>query len=307
MAFNMSNTKNEMPHQDPNIRRNNFDEVALGYSEEAAILEAKRCIQCKNPKCIEGCPVQINIPLFIKKVSEGEFEEAYKIITRTSSLPAICGRVCPQESQCEKLCARGIKGEAVAIGRLERFVADWHNKHIKEEVIKPELNGYKVAIVGSGPAGLTCAAFLARSGVDVTIYEKHSSLGGVIEHGIPEFRLERSILDSTINKILELGIDVKLNQELGKDFSLEDLEKTYDAIFLSFGKNISSKMGIDGEELNGVYGGNELLEYNVCDKAVVLICSDDLQNSENACSEERFLIYKDDMIEKLKLFIEKGK
>ena len=218
MAFNMSNTKNEMPHQDPNIRRNNFDEVALGYSEEAAILEAKRCIQCKNPKCIEGCPVQINIPLFIKKVSEGEFEEAYKIITRTSSLPAICGRVCPQESQCEKLCARGIKGEAVAIGRLERFVADWHNKHIKEEVIKPELNGYKVAIVGSGPAGLSCASDLVKLGYDVTIYEALHTPGGVLVYGIPEFRLPKKIVEKEILGLKKLGVKIETNVLIGKQF-----------------------------------------------------------------------------------------
>ena len=261
MSFNMSKIKNEMPHQDPNVRRCNFDEVALGYSEEAAIDEAKRCIQCKNPKCIEGCPVQINIPQFIKKVSEGEFDEAYKIISKTSSLPAICGRVCPQENQCERLCARGIKDEPVAIGRLERFVADWHNEHTKEEVIKPVLNGYKVAIVGSGPAGLSCASDLVKLGYDVTIYEALHTAGGVLVYGIPEFRLPKKIVEKEILGLKNLGVKIETNVVIGKTISIEELMEDFgfDAVFIGSGAGLPKFMNIKGENLIGVYSANEFL------------------------------------------------
>lgn len=261
MAFNMSKIKNEMPHQDPNARRNNFNEVALGYSEEAAIDEAKRCIQCKNPKCMEGCPVQINIPEFIKKVSEGLFEEAYQIISRTSSLPAICGRVCPQENQCEKLCARGIKDEPVAIGRLERFVADWHNEHTKEEVTKPVLNGHKVAIVGSGPAGLSCASDLIKLGYDVTIFEALHTAGGVLVYGIPEFRLPKKIVEKEILGLKNLGVKIETNVVIGKTISIEELMEDFgfDAVFIGSGAGLPKFMNIKGENLIGVYSANEFL------------------------------------------------
>lgn len=237
---------------------------------------ANTCMSCKVKPCQKGCPLSNDITGFIQLIKEEKYKEAYELSCQTSVLQAICGRICPHTKQCQGSCIRRIKNEAVEIGKIEAYLGDLAIKNNWEiPKFTDEKNFKKVAVVGGGPSGLTCAAFLARYGFDVTIYEKHSSLGGIIEHGIPEFRLERKVLKDTINKILELGIEVKYNKELGKDFSLEDLEKTYDAIFLSFGKNISSKMKIEGEDLDGVYGGNELLEYknypNFKDKNVAII------------------------------------
>ena len=261
MAFNMSKVKNPMPHQEPNVRINNFLEVALGYTADMAIDEAKRCIQCKNPKCMNGCPVQINIPLFIKKVSEGEFEEAYKVISKTSSLPAICGRVCPQESQCEMLCARGIKDEPVAIGRLERFVADWHNENVKEDDLTIESNGYKVAVIGSGPAGLSCASDLRKLGYDVTIFEALHTAGGVLVYGIPEFRLPKKIVEKEIQGLKKLGVKIETNVVIGKTISIEELFQDFGfaAVFIGSGAGLPKFMNIKGENLIGVYSANEFL------------------------------------------------
>ena len=205
---NMSLKKNEMPAQDPVVRSGNFMEVALGYSKEAAVDEAKRCLNCKNKPCVGGCPVGIDIPEFIAKVAEEDFEGAYEIIARSSSLPAVCGRVCPQERQCEGKCVRGIKGEPVAIGRLERFVADWHNEHSTAEVRKPEQNGHKMAVIGAGPSGLTCAGDLARMGYDVTVYEALHLAGGVLVYGIPEFRLPKAIVQKEVDGLKAMGVKI---------------------------------------------------------------------------------------------------
>ena len=261
MNFNMSAKKNPMPEQNPNVRKNNFSEVSLGYTKEMAIDEAKRCIQCKNPKCMSGCPVKINIPQFIAKVAEGEFEEAYQIISKTSSLPAVCGRVCPQESQCEMLCARGVKHEAVAIGRLERFVADWHNENIKDTSEKVISNGYKVCVIGSGPAGLTCASDLAKLGYDVTIYEALHVAGGVLVYGIPEFRLPKKIVEKEILGLKKLGVKIETNVVVGKTITIDELfnEFGFDAIFIGSGAGLPKFMNIKGENLIGVYSANEFL------------------------------------------------
>ena len=285
MAFNMSKVKNEMPHQDPKVRRYNFDEVALGYTMEQAIDEAKRCIQCKNPRCMNGCPVQINIPLFIKKVSEGEFEEAYKIISKTSSLPAICGRVCPQENQCEKLCARGIKDEPVAIGRLERFVADWYNENVKEEVVKPESNGYKVAVIGSGPAGLSCASDLVKLGYDVTIYEALHTAGGVLVYGIPEFRLPKKIVEKEILGLKKQGVKIETNVVIGKTISIEELMEDFGfaAVFIGSGAGLPKFMNIKGENLIGVYSANEFLTRVNLMKAYVPNSTTPIIKGKNVC------------------------
>ena len=285
MAFNMSKVKNEMPHQDPKVRRYNFDEVALGYTKEQAIDEAKRCIQCKNPRCMNGCPVQINIPLFIKKVSEGEFEEAYKIISKTSSLPAICGRVCPQENQCEKLCARGIKDEPVAIGRLERFVADWYNENVKEEVVKPESNGYKVAVIGSGPAGLSCASDLVKLGYDVTIYEALHTAGGVLVYGIPEFRLPKKIVEKEILGLKKQGVKIETNVVIGKTISIEELMEDFGfaAVFIGSGAGLPKFMNIKGENLIGVYSANEFLTRVNLMKAYVPNSTTPIIKGKNVC------------------------
>ena len=261
MAFNMSLNKNPMPSQEPKVRNKNFNEVALGYSEEMAIDEAKRCLQCKNPKCMGGCPVHIHIPEFISLVSEGKFEEAYQVISKSSSLPAVCGRVCPQESQCEGLCVRGLKGEAVAIGRLERFVADWHNENIKEAPVKPASNGHKVAIVGSGPAGLTCAGDLAKLGYDVTIFEALHLAGGVLVYGIPEFRLPKSIVQKEIDGLKDLGVKIETNMVIGRTISIEELKEQYgfEAVFVGSGAGLPKFMNIPGENLKGVFSANEFL------------------------------------------------
>ena len=257
---NMSLKRNEMPTQDPVARGKNFDEVALGYSEEQAIDEANRCLNCKNMPCVDGCPVKIHIPEFIAKIKEGEFEEAYQIITKSSSLPAVCGRVCPQESQCESKCVRGIKGESVGIGRLERFVADWHNTFCTEEPVKPDSNGHKVAVVGSGPSGLTCAGDLAKKGYDVTVFEALHTAGGVLVYGIPEFRLPKKIVAKEVETLEKLGVKIETNVVIGKTLTIDELfESGYEAVFVGSGAGLPNFMGIPGEALCGVYSANEFL------------------------------------------------
>ncbi len=257
---NMSQTKNEMPSQAPDIRNKNFLEVALGYSEAQAIDEAKRCLNCKNKPCVGGCPVHINIPEFIAYVAEGEFEKAYEVISRSSSLPAVCGRVCPQESQCEQRCVRGIKGEPVAIGRLERFVADWYNEHTDKKPQKPQSNGHKIAIVGSGPSGLACAGDLAKKGYDVTIFEALHVAGGVLMYGIPEFRLPKKIVQKEIKTLEDLGVKIETNMVIGKILSVDELlEDGFEYVFIGSGAGLPRFMNIKGENLKGVYSANEFL------------------------------------------------
>ncbi|MBR5322676.1 MAG: NADPH-dependent glutamate synthase [Clostridia bacterium] len=252
--------KHEMPNQAPEVRAHNFDEVALGYTEETAIAEANRCINCKNKPCVGGCPVNIRIPEFIAKVKVGDFEGAYQIITFSSSLPAVCGRVCPQETQCECNCTLGNKFEPVAIGRLERFVADWHNKNVKEAAEKPDDNGHKVAIVGSGPSGLTCAGDLAKKGYDVTVFEALHTAGGVLVYGIPEFRLPKAIVAKEVDTLKELGVKVETNVVIGKTLTIDELfEMGYEAVFVGSGAGLPNFMGIPGESLKGVYSANEFL------------------------------------------------
>lgn len=257
---NMSLKKVPMPEQDPNVRNKNFLEVAEGYTEEMAKEEAARCLNCKNKPCVGGCPVNVRIPEFIAKVAEGEFEEAYKIITSTNGLPAVCGRVCPQESQCEGKCVRGIKGEPVAIGRLERFCADWHMKNSTAKAEKPQSNGKKVAVIGAGPSGLTCAGDLAKLGYEVTIFEAFHTAGGVLVYGIPEFRLPKEIVRKEVKNLEDLGVEVQTNMIIGKTLSVDELfEMGYKAIFIGSGAGLPSFMGIEGEELIGVYSANEYL------------------------------------------------
>ena len=257
---NMSLTKNPMPTQDAKVRAHNFNEVATGYSDETAIDEAMRCLNCKNMPCVTGCPVNIHIPEFIAKIKEGDFEGAYQIISKTSSLPAVCGRVCPQETQCESKCVRGIKGEPVGIGRLERFVADWHNAHTAGNVEIPPSNGHKVAVVGSGPSGLTCAGDLAKKGYKVTIYEALHTAGGVLVYGIPEFRLPKAIVAKEVDTLKALGVDVETNVVIGKTLTIDELfEMGYEAVFIGSGAGLPNFMGIPGESLNGVYSANEFL------------------------------------------------
>ena len=258
---NMSLVKNKMPEQDPNVRNKNFNEVALGYTKEQAIDEAQRCLHCKKKPCVQGCPVNIKIPDFIAKVAEGDFEGAYQIINEDSSLPAVCGRVCPQESQCEKYCVRGVKGEPVAIGRLERFVADYHNANCSEAPKKPEQNGHKVAIVGAGPAGLTCAGDLAKMGYAVTIYEALHLAGGVLVYGIPEFRLPKAIVQKEVDTLKALGVKVETNMVVGRSISIDELmeEEGFEAVFIGSGAGLPSFMKIPGENLKAVYSANEFL------------------------------------------------
>lgn len=258
---NMRPDRNPMPSQEPNVRNKNFDEVALGYTEEMAINEAERCLNCKNPLCRNGCPVQIDIPAFIQKVAAGEFEEAYQIIAKSSSLPAVCGRVCPQETQCEGKCVRGIKNEPVAIGRLERFVADYHNSHCTEKPNKPKSNGHKVAIIGSGPSSLTCAGDLAKKGYDVTVFEALHVAGGVLVYGILEFRLPKSIVSKEIDGLKEIGVKIQTNVVIGKSITIDELiqEEGFEAVFVGSGAGLPRFMNIPGESLNGVYSANEFL------------------------------------------------
>ena len=257
---NMSLKRNTMPVQDAKVRAHNFDEVALGYTEEQAIDEANRCLNCKNMPCVAGCPVKIHIPEFISKIKEGDFEGAYQIITKSSSLPAVCGRVCPQETQCESKCVRGIKGESVGIGRLERFVADWHNTFCTEEPVKLESNGHRVAIVGSGPSGLTCAGDLAKKGYEVTVYEALHTAGGVLVYGIPEFRLPKKIVAKEVDTLKKLGVHIETNVVIGKTLTIDELfEMGYEAVFVGSGAGLPNFMGIPGESLKGVYSANEFL------------------------------------------------
>ena len=258
---NMSMKKNGMPEQEPDVRNKNFSEVALGYTEEQAVDEAKRCLNCKNKPCVGGCPVHIDIPSFIKEMAEGRFEEAYSVISKSSSLPAVCGRVCPQETQCEQRCVRGLKGEPVGIGRLERFAADYHNKNSGEKPKRPEPNGHKVAIIGSGPSGLTCAGDLAKKGYDVTVFEALHLAGGVLEYGIPEFRLPKAIVQKEIDTLRDLGVKIETNMVVGKVITIDELmdEQGLEAVFIGSGAGLPRFMNIPGENLKGVYSANEFL------------------------------------------------
>ena len=257
---NMSMTKVPMPTQEGNVRKNNFEEVALGYTKEQAMEEAQRCLHCPTKPCISGCPVSVNIPDFIEQVKNGEFEKAYQIIHQTSSLPAVCGRVCPQETQCESKCVRGVKGEAVAIGRLERFVADWHREHVKDVPEKQPSNGHKVAVVGAGPAGLTCAGDLAKKGYQVSVFEALHVAGGVLMYGIPEFRLPKEIVQHEINGLKEMGVDIQTNTVVGRTESVDDLfEEGYESVFIGSGAGLPNFMNMPGENLKGVYSANEFL------------------------------------------------
>ena len=257
----MKMPRHAMPAQEPDVRNKNFSEVALGYTKEMAMEEATRCLSCPKMPCKNGCPVQINIPDFIAKVAEGDFEAAYQIINKTSSLPAVCGRVCPQENQCEKYCVRGVKGEPVAIGRLERFVADWHNANATQPPKKPASNGHKVAIIGSGPAGLTCAGDLAKLGYEVTVFEALHKAGGVLVYGIPEFRLPKAIVQKEVDTLKQLGVDVAVNTVVGKTITIDELmgEMGFEAVFIGSGAGLPKFMNIPGENLQGVYSANEFL------------------------------------------------
>ena len=258
---NMRPDKNPMPHQDPQVRAGNFSEVALGYTREQAMDEAARCLSCKNMPCVAGCPVKIHIPEFIAKVAEGDFEGAYQIIAKDSALPAVCGRVCPQESQCEAKCVRGIKNDPVGIGRLERFVADWHNANATEKPVRPAPNGHKVAVIGSGPAGLTCAGDLAKKGYEVTVFEALHLAGGVLVYGIPEFRLPKSIVQKEVDTLKELGVKVETNMVIGRCITIDELKEElgFEAVFIGSGAGLPKFMNIPGENLKGVYSANEFL------------------------------------------------
>jgi len=257
---NMSLKKTPMPEQDPKVRARNFKEVALGYTPEQAIEEANRCLKCKNPKCVGGCPVNIRIPEFIAKVQEGDFAAAYEIISSTNALPALSGRVCPQESQCECYCVRGIKGEPVAIGRLERFVADWYRENVNAMPTPVESNGVKVAVVGSGPAGMTCASDLAKKGYKVTMFEALHTAGGVLVYGIPEFRLPKAIVANEVKKLEALGVEVMTNMVIGRVLTIDELfEMGYKAVFVGSGAGLPMFMNIPGEALKGVMSANEYL------------------------------------------------
>lgn len=256
----MSPKKNPMPSQSPSVRAHNFSEVALGYTADLAADEAQRCLNCKTSPCVNGCPVNIKIPEFIGKIKEGDYEAAYEVISRDSSLPAVCGRVCPQENQCEKFCVRGIKGEPVGIGRLERFVADMHNSRPSGDMKRPEPNGHKVAVIGSGPAGLTCAGDLAKKGYAVTVFEALHTAGGVLVYGIPEFRLPKEIVNKEVEGLKALGVRIEKNVVVGKTLMVDELfEKGYEAVFIGSGAGLPRFMGIPGESLKSVYSANEFL------------------------------------------------
>ena len=257
---NMALKKNPMPSQAPEVRAHNFDEVALGYEAAAAVDEANRCLHCKNQPCVAGCPVNIHIPEFIAKIKEGDFEGAYRIIHESSSLPAVCGRVCPQETQCEQKCVRGIKGEPVGIGRLERFVADYHNAHADTPISPAAPNGHRVAVIGAGPSGLTCAGDLAKKGYAVTVFEALHTAGGVLVYGIPEFRLPKTIVQKEVDTLRAMGVDIQTNVVIGKTLTVDELfEKGYEAVFIGSGAGLPNFMNIPGESLKGVYSANEFL------------------------------------------------
>ena len=258
---NMSLTKNPMPSQDPNVRNKNFQEVALGYTEEQALDEAQRCLNCKNKPCMTGCPVMVHIPEFIAEVAKGDFEAAYQIISHTSALPAVCGRVCPQENQCEKYCVRGKKGDPVGIGRLERFVADWHNANCTAAPEKPASNGHRVAVVGSGPAVLTCAGDLARKGYEVTVFEALHLAGGVLVYGIPEFRLPKSIVQKEVDGLKALGVTISTDTVVGRTITIDELmeEQGFEAVFIGSGAGLPMFMNIPGVNYKGVFSANEFL------------------------------------------------
>ena len=258
---NMSLKKNPMPSQEPDVRNKNFEEVALGYTEEQALDEAQRCLHCKNKPCMQGCPVMVHIPDFIAEVAKGDFEAAYNVIAQSSALPAVCGRVCPQEHQCEGKCVRGIKGEAVGIGRLERFVADWYRNNVHTKPVAPAPNGHKVAVIGAGPSGLTVAGDLAKLGYKVTVYEALHVAGGVLMYGIPEFRLPKDIVQHEVEGLKELGVDIETNMVIGKVLTIDELMNDYgfEAVYVASGAGLPRFMGIPGESLNGVYSANEYL------------------------------------------------
>lgn len=283
MAFNMNVNKTPMPSQDPNVRNKNFDEVALGYEFDDALSEAHRCLNCKNPKCKEGCPVNIDIPEFIKFICEEKFDQAYQVISKSSSLPAVCGRVCPQENQCEGKCVRGLKGQPVAIGRLERFVADWYSKNKPEEINQINSNGHKVAIIGSGPAGLACAGALAKLGYEVTIFEALHIAGGVLVYGIPEFRLPKSIVQEEIEGIKKLGVKIETNVVVGKTIAINELMNEYgfEAVFVGSGAGLPKFMNIPGENLKGVYSANEFLTRVNLMKAYQTNTNTPIKNNKN--------------------------
>lgn len=256
----MTPQKTKMPEQEPQIRNKNFEEVALGYTKEMALKEAGRCLNCKNKPCVSGCPVNVRIPDFIACVAKGDFEEAYNIITTTNALPAVCGRVCPQENQCEGKCVRGIKGESVGIGRLERFVADYHREHGKAIEVNIKPNVKKVAVVGAGPAGLTCAGDLARKGYDVTVFEAFHTAGGVLIYGIPEFRLPKSVVAAEVENLKNLGVKIMTDMVIGKVLTINELiDMGFDAVFVGSGAGLPAFMGIEGENALGVYSANEIL------------------------------------------------
>ena len=257
---NMDPKKTPMPSQEPQIRNHNFDEVALGYTPEMAVNEAKRCLNCKNKPCVSACPVCIDIPAFIQQIANEDFDKAYEILSQSTALPAVCGRVCPQESQCEGKCVRGIKGESVGIGRLERFAADWHRAHTEAKPVKPESNGHKVAVIGAGPSGLTCAGDLAKLGYAVTVFEALHVAGGVLSYGIPEFRLPKSIVAQEIEGLKQLGVEIECNTVIGKTLTVDELfDLGYEALFIGSGAGLPRFMGIPGESLKGVYSANEYL------------------------------------------------
>ena len=258
---NMALNKNPMPSQDPEVRNKNFDEVALGYTKEIALDEAERCLNCKAKPCVAGCPVNIDIPGFISKIKEEDFEGAYQVIAKTSALPAICGRVCPQESQCEKYCVRGKKGDPVGIGRLERFVADYHMANSDAAPVRKEPNGHKVAIIGSGPAGLTCAVDLAREGYDVTIFEALHTAGGVLVYGIPEFRLPKAIVAKEIEGLKAMDVKIATDTIVGRTITIDELieDMGFEAVFIGSGAGLPMFMNIPGINYKGVYSANEFL------------------------------------------------
>ena len=258
---NMRLDKNPMPEQAPDVRNKNFLEVTTGYTEEMAIDEANRCLNCKNKPCMQGCPVSVKIPEFISLMKDGDFEGAYQKIKETNALPAICGRVCPQEKQCESKCVRGIKGEPVGIGRLERFAADYHMAHVEDKIEVPESNGKKVVVVGSGPSGLTVAGDLAKRGYKVTVYEAFHTAGGVLMYGIPEFRLPKDIVQKEIDNLKKMGVDIETNVIIGRTLTVDELfnEMGYDAVYIGSGAGLPRFMGLEGESLNGVYSANEFL------------------------------------------------